>query len=282
MSPKVVFSDIDGTIIDIFTREYGKSKQLVKKLKELSIPIVLCSSKTWAEQEVIRKDLGIEGEPFIVENGGAVVIPEGYFDLSDCYLQRHTSIRVVDGYVALELGKHSLKIRNMLQDIRRRTGIAFEGVSDVSIEQLAKIVGMTYEEAERMSMREYSETILQIDKTYKLRFEQLLNLEGLQAIHGGRYFDVTAGNDKGKAVTLLRDLYQKKNEKLGGNTIFIGIGDSANDMPMLKATDLAILVQKYDGAWAAIDSNIPGVIKVEGIGPAGWENAIVNIVLDKA
>jgi mannosyl-3-phosphoglycerate phosphatase len=282
LRPKVVFTDIDGTIMDIFTREYGKSKQLVKRLRELSIPIVLCSSKTWAEQEIIRKDLGIEGEPFIVENGGAVVIPEGYFDLSDCDLQQYGSKRLVDGYVAIELGKPSLKIRKLLHEIRRRTGIAFEGVSDVSIEQLAKIVGMTYAEAERMSMREYGETILQIDKIDKLRFEQLLNPEGLKVIHGGRYFDVTAGNDKGKAVTLLRDLYQKKNKKPGDNPIFIGIGDSANDIPMLKATDLAILVQKYDGAWANADSDIPGIIKVEGIGPAGWENAIVNIVMDKA
>jgi predicted mannosyl-3-phosphoglycerate phosphatase (HAD superfamily) len=70
--------------------------------------------------------------------------------------------------------------------------------------------------------------------------------------------------------------------KLGDNTIFIGIGDSANDVPMLKATDIAILVQKYDGVWANVDGDIPGIIKVEGIGPIGWENAIVNIVMDNA
>lgn len=281
----VVFSDIDGTLIDIFTRKYGKSKELVKKLKESSIPVILCSSKTWAEQDVIRKDLGLESEPFIIENGGAVIIPYGYFSggggggggSTDDDLKHHYGMRVVDGYSVIELGRSSAEIRKVLQYVRRKTGIPFKGVSDLSIEELAKIVGMTPEEAERMSKRQYGETILEIDKTEKVKFEQALSKEGLQVIHGGRYFDVTAGNDKGKAVRILIDLYRKK---LGDGTIFIGIGDSANDAPMLKLTDIAILVQKYDGSWAEVDNsnNIPHVVKAKGIGPAGWENAFATII----
>lgn len=282
----VVFSDIDGTLIDIFTRKYGKSKELVKKLKESSIPVILCSSKTWAEQDVIRKDLGLESEPFIIENGGAVIIPRSYFSgggagsgggSTDDDLKHHYGMRVVDGYSVIELGRSSAEIRKVLQYVRRKTGIPFKGVSDLSIEGLAKIVGMTPEEAERMSKRQYGETILEIDKTEKVKFEQALSKEGLQVIHGGRYFDVTAGNDKGKAVRILIDLYRKK---LGDGTIFIGIGDSANDAPMLKLTDIAILVQKYDGSWAEVDNsnNIPHVVKAKGIGPAGWENAFATII----
>ena len=280
MRKTVVFSDIDGTLIDIFTRNYGNSKELVKKLEESSIPVVLCSSKTWAEQDVIRKDLGLEGEPFIIENGGAVIIPDGYFEgdgRTDDDLKHHGVIRVVDGYRVIELGRSSAEIRKVLQDVRRKTGTAFKGASDVSIEELAKIAGMTHDEAERMSKRKYGETILEIDKTEKVKFEQVLSEEGLQVIHGGRYFDVSAGNDKGKAVRILMDLYRKK---LGDDTLFIGIGDSPNDVPMLKLTDVAILVQKHDGTWTEVDNIIitTRVVKVEGIGPAGWENAFATII----
>ncbi|HXG07262.1 MAG TPA: HAD-IIB family hydrolase [Nitrososphaera sp.] len=267
----VVFTDIDGTLIDAFTRDYGRSIELVKKLTESSIPVVLCSSKTRSEQDAIRRDLGLEGEPFIVENGGAIVIPDGYFDAND--LDRY-DVKRVDGYLVIELGKPSSLIRNALHEIRKTTGISFKGVSDVSIDELAKIVGMTYKEAERMSKRDYGETILLIDKEQKALFEQVLRERpGLQVIHGGRYFDVTAGNDKGKAVWILADLYHKK---LGSRPIFIGIGDSSNDIPMLKSTDIAMLVQKYDGTWADVD--IPNVIKIEGIGPAGWERAFPKIM----
>lgn len=283
----VVFSDIDGTLIDIFTRKYGKSKELVKKLKESSIPVILCSSKTWAEQDVIRKDLGLESEPFIIENGGAVIIPRSYFSgggagggdgSTDDDLKHHYGMRVVDGYSVIELGRSSAEIRKVLQYVRRKTGIPFKGVSDLSIEELAKIVGMTPEEAERMSKRQYGETILEIDKTEKVKFEQALSKEGLQVIHGGRYFDVTAGNDKGKAVRILIDLYRKK---LGNDTKFVGVGDSPNDVPMLKLTDIAILVQKHDGTWAEVDnnnSNFSKILRVDGIGPVGWENAFAIII----
>ncbi len=279
----VVFSDIDGTLIDIFTRKYGKSKDLVKKLKESSIPVILCSSKTMAEQDPIRKDLGLEGEPFIIENGGAVIIPEGYFgggSSIDDALKHYDGTLAIDGYRVIELGKSSKEIRKVLQDVRRNKGTTFKGVSDLSIEELAKIVGMTNDEAERMSKRQYGETILEMDKNEKEQFEQALTQEGLQVIHGGRYFDVTAGNDKGKAVRILIDLYRKQ---LGDNTTFIGIGDSLNDVPMLKCTDIAILVQKHDGTWAELNNNnnnISHVVKVKGVGPAGWENAFATIMAE--
>ena len=292
MRPIVVFSDIDGTLIDIFTREYGNSKELMKKLGESLIPVILCSSKTMAEQEKIRKDLGLEGEPFIIENGGAVIIPNGYFDggrgnddhdiddEDEGYnsLKHHeVGVRDNGGYKIIELGRSSKEIRKILQVVRHRTGIAFNGVSDFSIEDLAKKVGMNHDEAERMSKRKFGETILEIDKTKIEQFEQALSIEGLKVIHGGRYFDVTSGNDKGKAVRILIDLYL---EKFGHNTTFIGVGDSPNDVPMLRMTDIAILVQKPDGTWSEVknNSNISHLVKIKGIGPAGWESAFAIIM----
>jgi mannosyl-3-phosphoglycerate phosphatase len=230
------------------------------------IPVVLCSSKTRAEQDKIRKDLGLEGEPFIVENGGAIVIPKGYFEaLKDNQNN--------DGfYTVVELGRPSTEIREALRKVRSKTGIVFKGVSDVSVDNLAQIVGLTRDEAERMSKRQYGETILQIDKADKYELEQALKEAGLRVIHGGRYFDVTVGNDKGIAVKMLIDLYRSK---MGMDTLFVGVGDSMNDVPMLRCVDVPILVQKYDGSWA--DTDISNIIRVEGIGPAGWQNAFAKI-----
>lgn len=268
MHPRlVVFSDIDGTLIDSFTREYGNSKELIKRLREYSIPVVLCSSKTRVEQDKIRQDLELEGEPFIVENGGAVVIPNRYFGaLKDS--QSNDGI-----YTIVELGTPSAEIREALRKVRSKTGIVFKGVSDVSVDELAQIVGLTRNEAERMSKRQYGETILEIDEADKHRFEQALKEAGFRVIHGGRYFDVTMGNDKGIAVKMLVDLYKGK---LGKDTIFVGVGDSMNDVPMLQCVDIPILVQRHDGSWA--DSGIPSIIRVRGTGPAGWENAFAKII----
>ena len=69
MLQKVVFTDIDGTLIDLISGKYGESDKLLYTLRENNVPIVLCSAKTFAEQNKIRDDLGLM-DPFIVENGG--------------------------------------------------------------------------------------------------------------------------------------------------------------------------------------------------------------------
>ena len=56
----------------------------------------------------------------------------------------------------------------------------------------------------------------------------------------------------------------------------IGIGDSFNDLPMFSAVDAAFLVQKPDGKWE--DINLPGLHKVNGIGPEGWNKAVMEIL----
>ena len=49
---------------------------------------------------------------------------------------------------------------------------------------------------------------------------------------------------------------------------FAAIGDSPNDASMLEVVDLPFLVQRPDESWA--DMDIPGMRRVEGVGPAGF------------
>ena len=133
---KVVFTDIDGTLIDINTAHYGKkTKGLISSLKEKNIPLILASAKTWLEQNKIREDLGLF-DPFIVENGGAIVIPKGYFPdyaLRDIkYPLRETQeteneARDVNLEIVVELGKPVDYIRAKLSDIRKKYNINFRG-----------------------------------------------------------------------------------------------------------------------------------------------------------
>jgi len=73
----VVFTDIDGTIVDE-NYSYKGALPALKLLKRKKIPLVFCTSKTRAEIEVYRDELGIK-DPFISENGGAIFIPVGIF-----------------------------------------------------------------------------------------------------------------------------------------------------------------------------------------------------------
>lgn len=295
-----MFTDIDGTLVDINTAEYGKeTDKLIRLIKERNIPLILASAKTRLEQNKIREDLGIS-DPFIVENGGAIVIPKGYFPdyaLRDIkYPLRETQeikneARDVNHEIVVELGKPADYIRAKLSDIRKKYSINFRGVADISVEKLSNLALISRDQAKRMAQRNYGETILQIQSEDIARFIKYVQEDGMKVIHGGRFFDVTVGTDKGIAVGILKKLFK---DKFHNNVTFFGIGDSTNDIPMLNLMDIPILVQRQDSTWVddgeikmknAVDSSRSSIssnklIKVEGIGPNGWENAIHKIILE--
>jgi mannosyl-3-phosphoglycerate phosphatase family protein len=322
----VVFTDIDGTLVDINTGEYGKNTtKLIELLKKKNIPLILASAKTRLEQNKIRQDLDLS-DPYIVENGGALVIPKGYFSDSALrgieYPQMEAKEMENDGMYAddekrrglnnsglgtashdkrththektseviiLELGESADNIRKKLSYIRGKYDIYFKGVADLSIEEICNLVSVSEEQARRMANRSYGETILQIQNEDFSRFVEYVKAEGMQVIYGGRFFDVTIGTDKGLAVGLLKSLF---NNRFHSDVTFFGIGDSSNDVPMLKLMDVPILVQRTNSSWlnyeemkmknerdgVVIDTN--KVVRIKGIGPKGWENAIHKIILE--
>lgn len=266
MAYKVIFSDIDGTIVDITGKDYGNIDVFVKKIKDNHIPLVLCSAKTYEEQQNIRNKLGID-DPFIVENGGAIFIPKNYF--KDISIKN----KEIDGHNVIEIGTDAETIRNKLKRIRRENNINFLMISDLSIEELSKVVDIPYEYAKRMAQRAHSETILEINEEDIARFKKEAKRHGLKVMHGGRYYGISIGNDKGKAVDILLDLYKKN---YNGKIASFGVGDSENDYYMLNRVDYPMLVQKADGKWSNI--LIDKIIKIQGIGPQGTCEALQKII----
>ena len=65
-----IVSDVDGTLMD-HSYDLTPAKETIKYLQKLSIPVILCTSKTAAEVKGIRKDLNLS-DPYIVENGAAI------------------------------------------------------------------------------------------------------------------------------------------------------------------------------------------------------------------
>jgi mannosyl-3-phosphoglycerate phosphatase len=265
---KVIFTDIDGTILDN-TGGYGETPKLIRSLIKSSVPVILCSAKTLAEQNRIRKQVGLT-DPFIVENGGAIIIEKDYFNHS--YILGNYPVKERDDDYIVELGKPATKIRELLNDIRKNFNINFRGVADISIQELSSITNLSAEHAKEMAHREYGETILQIEKRDLDILTRIAREMDLSLIHGGRFFDVTMGNDKGKAVEILVNLFKKKYDH---NVTFFGIGDSENDASMLGRMDIPVLVQRQDGSWSNVKVN--RIIRVPGIGPKGWALAYDDI-----
>jgi mannosyl-3-phosphoglycerate phosphatase len=57
----------------------------------------------------------------------------------------------------------------------------------------------------------------------------------------------------------------------------VGIGDSINDAPLLAMVDYPILVQKPDGSYDP-DIQLSGLIYAQGVGPVGWNEAVLKLL----
>ena len=283
MSQYLIFSDIDNTLLQSYIikegkiyhiEEYGEIKEIVQKLRKNNIPLVLCSSKTRFEQEKIRKYLEIN-DPYVVENGGAIFIPENYFpiDLEEFGL----SINRNNENLVIELGKSYNRIIETLQEIREIFHIEFIAVHDLSLPELAQKVGISIEDARLMASREYSETILEININKLDKLKKILNDRGLRILQGTRYNTVSSLHDKGSAISILKKLYSIKyeNEKIES----IGIGDAFNDISMFENVDKPFLVRNIQNSYAPMKIN--NLIRVNGIGQTGWKEIILNYILTK-
>jgi mannosyl-3-phosphoglycerate phosphatase len=265
----IVFTDLDGTLIDHDTYSYEAAKPAIDLLKEKQIPLIFCTSKTRAEIEVYVKEMG-SSHPFISENGGGIFIPQGYFE-ADYPVSRTEGI-----YDVIELGTPYETLRHVLADIRSHEEMHITGFGDMDATEVSQDTGLDIRSATLAKMREYDEAFkLEGGDREAVKLEELITASGLNYTRGGRYWHILGDNDKGKAVNILTRLYRKDY----GDIRTIGLGDSLNDLPMLRAVDMPILVQKHNGEHDP-KMDDPGLNKVEGIGPVGWNKAIMGIMLD--
>jgi mannosyl-3-phosphoglycerate phosphatase len=269
MSHCLVFTDLDGTLLDSETYSYQKSLAAINRLKENDIPIILCSAKTRAEQEIYRRELRLF-YPFIVENGGAIFIPRGYFPFPFDY---H---KAVDDLLAIELAIPHSRVKKLLARIGKENDFRFRGFSEMSVVEVAEITGLNFEFAKLAKQREYDEPV-RFDSSRERdlsKFLAKIEEAGLNWSYGGRLYHVMGGGGKGKAVEILGGLYRK----MWGDIRTVGLGNSLNDLPMLSQVDIPVLVQKKDHSWEDID--LPRLRKIQGVGPEGWSSAIVDIFGD--
>jgi mannosyl-3-phosphoglycerate phosphatase len=267
MEQPVIFTDLDGTLLDYSCYSFEDAQPSLQLIKETDIPLVICSSKTRKEIEYYRKKLG-NHHPFISENGGGIFIPKGYFpfDIS------HPRYEIAAGrkYHSIRLGAKYEDLRNAVEELRSE-GFQICGFGDMSVEELVQRTNMKLVEAKMAKERDFDEPFLHTGPPY--RFPRLL-----KAIHEmgfkftqGRFYHILGNSNKGIAVSILIDLYRKKYHETG--IITIAVGDSPNDLPMLQRVDHPILVQKHDGSYEPT-IHVENLIRADGIGPAGWNSAV--------
>ena len=266
----IVFTDLDGTLLDQNTYSYRASLPALRKLQALKMPVILCSSKTRAEIEPLWRELPLE-DPFVVENGGAIYFLPEYFPAAA------DNARADNRLCTLELGGHIGELRAGLAEAARRLHIRVRSFGDMSQTEILELTGLTKHQAQAAVQREYDEPFLIDEPSRERMLATALRMRGFTVTKGDRFFHLSRGSDKGKAARLLMDLYRKD----GAVLMSVGLGNSANDLSLLLAVERPILIRNPDRSWdSTITQNIPGIRKTMSIGPEGWAESVEKLLAE--
>ncbi|MCE3222921.1 MAG: putative Mannosyl-3-phosphoglycerate phosphatase [Nitrospira sp.] len=271
MSRIIVYSDLDGCLLDAASYSFEAAHVALSMIRRLGAALVLVSSKTRAEMEPLRVRLS-PLHPFIVENGGALYVPKGYFPFP-------IKDSISNGnYDVLAIGTPYLLLRAALKEIGRDLGYRLQGFGDLSVEEVARVTGLSAAEALLAMEREYDEPFVVDGPEIEWnRLQKAAQGRGLQCTRGGRFYHLMGSNDKGVASLVLMECYRRLAREEGGGVVTIGLGDSLNDLPMLALMDHPILVQKPDRSYDP-DVQLPHLIRAVGVGPVGWNRSLTDLL----
>jgi len=267
----VVFTDLDGTLLDSRTYSADPARSTLANLAGRGIPVIFCSSKTAAEQRSLRYELGLDHLPYIVENGAAVLIPEKsnlpVEDWPRASGGHHERVRV--------FGQPFAEVKAGINRASSATGIRVTGYAELTVRRIAELTGLGDTAAARAQQRDYSETLVDFlpRQSWDL-FDRALAGEGLRCRHGGRFRTVaSADSDKGRAVRLVASLYT---DFYRTPIETAGLGDSQNDEGLLLSVDHPYLLPRTDYEWTPME--IPKLRRVARTGPLGWTDAIADLL----
>ena len=262
----IVFTDLDGTLLDYNTYSFEESKEGIELLRRHRIPLIFCTSKSYAEVIHFREKTG-NTAPFIVENGGAVYLPRDQVKQFRPFV-RAGMLKQSGDYAALELGADYATVRRVFEEMKKAFGNSMTGFGDMSIEEVSRSLNLAPKLAAMAKIRHHDEPFILKDPSLLERIIQFSRQNGLTVYPGTRFYHLMGNTDKGAAVKELVSLYRK----VYGTVVSAAMGEGKNDEPMFRQVDVPFLVQKPGGSFT--DIALDRIERIDAVGPKGFTGAV--------
>jgi len=218
-----VVSDVDGTLMD-HSYDLTPAKETIKILKKLSIPVILCTSKTASEVKVIRKELNLT-DPYIVENGAAIY---------------GESLEKVNGEIIL--GSKYEFLEEILSFISKEIDFKLIPLNNLTDQEATQLTGLKGNSLNLMRDRHWSMPFLNPPSCLEEKINSCCKKFKVDIFKGNRMSHLLSTNsNKGKAIKALKKYSNIQNIQI------IGLGDSPNDLPLLLNSDVRIVIPGIDG-----------------------------------
>ena len=254
----IVFSDLDGTLLDHSNYSFDAAKPALSALKERNFPLILASSKTAAEISIIREEMGFSHCPAIAENGGGILSAKG----NDSPVEQNSDYA---------------RLRALLDEIPAPLRRKYKGFGDWTLEEIRERTGLAQEAAKLAADRSFSEPgIWEGDEEEKGDFFSELRIRGIAARSGGRFLTLSFGGTKASKMDEITALYAGLADKI----TTLALGDAPNDEEMITNADLGVIIRNVHGTNLPILNGEAGgqITRTELEGPAGWNQAVLSIL----
>lgn len=244
-APLVVFSDLDGTLLDHETYSWEAARPALAALAQMGALLVLASSKTAPEIEALQQQMGLKGKPAIVENGAGLI--------------------GMGGTAPAEYEN----LRAALEQVPNRA--LFEGFGDMDVAGVAAATGLGSDAATLARTRSFSEPGLwHGTPAQEKAFITSLATHGIAARRGGRFLTLSFGKTKADRMADVMAQY--------GPAPTLALGDAPNDSEMLEAADHGVIIRNMHSVpLPHLKGEDEGrITRTTLAGPKGWNEAVFD------
>ena len=258
----IFISDLDGTLLGQQDFDFGLIKSDIVNLLDSGHLLVLASSKTKVEIESFCDELG-RSLPFIHENGAGV---ENFSLISECEvsLNSHQNPKAIRIDALLTMWERCISL-----DLKSRCHF----VKDMDRVAQQACLGLETTALDRAMKRSFSLPFTFSGPSSDLqKFKDLAAKAGLSVQQGGRVYNLSGCHDKADYLSEIRKWASKGND----TPVLIVLGDSKNDIKMLKQADVSCVIPNENGYLLSLgNGNYPTIIAPRAA-PLGWLDAVME------
>jgi len=254
----IVFTDLDGSLLNTQNFKFKKAKSLIKKIIKDSNFIIPNSSKTELEIRNFIKKLKIK-LPFISENGSEIH-------------NLNTIERKLPKKITIARDRNTI-LKIFLKNMSKEILIKCDFLYKMDNKKKSKILGLKGKDLIASSKRKFTYPfILKGDhKLKKLLFKRTYKI-GLGIQQGGRVMNLGDNVTKGMAIKKTLNFIKSVNKN---KITTIAVGDNQNDLSMLKVVKYPCIVSNR-----SIKINNKNKIYTNKKAPEGWIE-VVKKAMDK-
>lgn len=252
----LLFTDVDGCLVNKHDYSYTAALPALRRLHSLSVPVILCSSKTASELRRLAQELPLCEAPLICENGARILWQGDDFG----------------GSRSTVCGIPRSDFLPLLQQLRQT--YRFRSFVDLGLEGVMRATDLPEDAARQAMEREGTEPLLWDDEPSQAdAFRQALETNGLTLTRGGRFWHVAGSASKGEALRQVVDGFRSVT---GREARTIAVGDSPIDQSMLDVADSPVGIPAPDGS-RHVRITDQG-LWADQPGAAGWAESITHLL----